>query len=127
MRGFPTRLAEWAFDIVRANSSRRMCLRMSWCSFCVCTLTVLSLLAGIHSVFCYTCALRFFARRCFTGEDKSLFVDRKCQEVSVRPTFLLAPTIEAFWRALSFRILSRRAHVPLSRIGLQICYERVCS
>ena len=46
--GFPTSLAERVFDLLRANSSRRMCLRMSWCSFGVCTLTVLSLLAAIH-------------------------------------------------------------------------------
>ena len=51
-----------------------------------------------------------------------------CQEVSVRPMFLLALTGETYWLVLCSRILSRRAHVPLNRIGmLQICYERVCS
>ena len=48
-----------------------------------------------------------------------------CQEVSVRPIFLLALTGETYWLVLCSGILSRRAHVPLNSIGmLQICYER---
>ena len=50
-----------------------------------------------------------------------------CQEVPVWPPFLVALAGETYWRVLCFRILSRRAHAPLNRIGmLALGYEHDC-
>ena len=65
--GLGAGLAERVFDLVRVNSSRRMMLRMTWCSFCVRTLTVRSLPAEIRDVSCFTICFDGLLRCSFEG------------------------------------------------------------